>query len=53
MSLQLNENMSPQIKILLFAIIDNEIVADLVSFRVKKCLSKKVNRLNEPTIDLA
>lgn len=43
MSLKVDERMSPEFKILLFTIVDGEIVADSMSFEIEKCLSHPVS----------
>ena len=44
LSLKLDEKMSPELKILLFTIVDGEIVADSLSIELAKCLSHKVTK---------
>ena len=45
MSLKVDERMSPEFKILLFTIVDGEIVADSMSFEIEKCLNHPVSYL--------
>lgn len=43
--MKLDDKMSPEIKILLYTIVDGEIVADSLSLELNKCLTHKVIQL--------
>lgn len=42
LSLRLHENMSPEVDVLVFSVHQNEVIADSVKLKVKKCLKNKV-----------
>lgn len=45
LTMKLDERMSPEMRILMYSVVDGEIIADSLSLELTSCLSHKVSKL--------